>query len=214
MATRRRSGASPRPGATRSGRWLLLAQVGQFALAGLIALAIVGLATAIASRRIGEREAIVRRPHDHAHHGEGARRAGDHRRAARRRPAGAWPTSTGSCSVTCSTAASSASSSGPPTAASSTRTSRRLIGQRLRPRRRRARGDRLRADRGRRQRPRRSPRTATSGRSAEAARGVPPGPHAVGRAAPLRGVLRVRLGERATARGCGAASPRSRSAPS
>src|SRR4051812_25530326 len=58
MAGRRRSGASPRPGATRSGRWLLLAQVGQFALAGLIALAIVGLATAIASRRIGEREAV------------------------------------------------------------------------------------------------------------------------------------------------------------
>ena len=33
-------------------------QVGQFALIGIVALAIVGLATAIASRRIGEREAI------------------------------------------------------------------------------------------------------------------------------------------------------------
>ena len=32
--------------------------MGQFALAGLIALAIVGLATSIASRRVGEREAI------------------------------------------------------------------------------------------------------------------------------------------------------------
>src|SRR6476620_2393653 len=49
--------ASGRP-ATGSGRWLLLAQVGQFALAGLVALAIVGLATAVASRRVGEREAV------------------------------------------------------------------------------------------------------------------------------------------------------------
>jgi signal transduction histidine kinase len=37
---------------------LLAAQVGQFALAGLVALAIVGLATAVASRRVGEREAV------------------------------------------------------------------------------------------------------------------------------------------------------------
>jgi signal transduction histidine kinase len=37
---------------------LLVAQVGQFALAGLIALAIVGLATSVASRRVGEREAV------------------------------------------------------------------------------------------------------------------------------------------------------------
>ena len=51
----RRAGGGSRP---RSGRWLLLVQVGQFALAGLIALAIVGLATAVASRRIGEREAV------------------------------------------------------------------------------------------------------------------------------------------------------------
>ncbi len=34
-------------------------QVGQFTLAGIVAVAIVGLATAIASRRVGEREAIV-----------------------------------------------------------------------------------------------------------------------------------------------------------
>jgi two-component system, NarL family, sensor kinase len=39
------------PGVTR--------QVGQFVLAGLVAVAIVGLATAIASRRVGEREAIA-----------------------------------------------------------------------------------------------------------------------------------------------------------
>ena len=37
----------------------MAAQVGQFALAGLIALTIVGLATSIASRRIGEREGIA-----------------------------------------------------------------------------------------------------------------------------------------------------------
>jgi signal transduction histidine kinase len=49
--------ASGRP-AAGSGRWLLLAQVGQFALAGVIALAIVGLATSVASRRVGEREAV------------------------------------------------------------------------------------------------------------------------------------------------------------
>lgn len=48
------SGRRPR----RSGRWLVAVQVGQFALAGIVALAIVGLATAIASRRVGEREAI------------------------------------------------------------------------------------------------------------------------------------------------------------
>ena len=54
MAERRAGGGS----GPRSGRWLLLVQVGQFALAGLIALAIVGLATAVASRRIGEREAV------------------------------------------------------------------------------------------------------------------------------------------------------------
>ena len=34
-------------------------QVGLFALAGLVAVALVGFATAVASRRVGEREAIV-----------------------------------------------------------------------------------------------------------------------------------------------------------
>ena len=40
-------------------RRVVAIQVGQFALVGVIALVIVGLATAIASRRIGEREAIT-----------------------------------------------------------------------------------------------------------------------------------------------------------
>ena len=40
-------------------RRVVAIQVGQFALAGAIALTIVGLATAVASRRIGEREAIT-----------------------------------------------------------------------------------------------------------------------------------------------------------
>ena len=43
----------------RADRRVVAIQVGQFALAGAIALTIVGLATAIASRRIGEREAIT-----------------------------------------------------------------------------------------------------------------------------------------------------------
>jgi signal transduction histidine kinase len=46
------------PASARSGRRLVALQVGQFALAGLVALAIVGIATSIASRRVGEREAI------------------------------------------------------------------------------------------------------------------------------------------------------------
>jgi two-component system, NarL family, sensor kinase len=40
------------------GRWMVAWQVGQFTLAGLIAVAIVGVATAIASQRVGKREAI------------------------------------------------------------------------------------------------------------------------------------------------------------
>jgi len=40
-------------------RRVVAIQVGQFALAGAVALVIVGLATAVASRRIGEREAIT-----------------------------------------------------------------------------------------------------------------------------------------------------------
>jgi len=39
-------------------RRLVALQVGQFALAGLLALVIVGVATSVASRRVGEREAI------------------------------------------------------------------------------------------------------------------------------------------------------------
>jgi two-component system, NarL family, sensor kinase len=46
------------PNPLRSGRALVAVQVGQFALAGVIALTIVGLATSVASRRVGEREAI------------------------------------------------------------------------------------------------------------------------------------------------------------
>jgi two-component system NarL family sensor kinase len=42
-----------------AGRWAVTRQVGQFTLAGVVAVAIVGLATLIASRRVGEREAIV-----------------------------------------------------------------------------------------------------------------------------------------------------------
>ena len=42
-----------------SGRWTVARQVGQFTLAGVVAVVIVGFATAIASRRVGEREAIV-----------------------------------------------------------------------------------------------------------------------------------------------------------
>jgi signal transduction histidine kinase len=43
----------------RTGGWIVAIQVGQFALAGLLALGLVGYATNVASRRVGEREAIV-----------------------------------------------------------------------------------------------------------------------------------------------------------
>jgi two-component system NarL family sensor kinase len=43
----------------RSGRWVVAGPVLQFAVIGLIAAAFVGSVTAIASRRIGEREAVV-----------------------------------------------------------------------------------------------------------------------------------------------------------
>ena len=42
-----------------AGRWTVARQVGQFTLVGIVAVVIVGLATAIASRRVGEREAVV-----------------------------------------------------------------------------------------------------------------------------------------------------------
>src|SRR5450432_485721 len=45
--------------ARRADRRVVAIQVGQFALVGVILLVIVGLATAVASRRIGEREAIT-----------------------------------------------------------------------------------------------------------------------------------------------------------
>jgi signal transduction histidine kinase len=54
---RRASEGGPRP--TRAGRATVAVQVGQFALAGVIALAVVAFATTIASRRVGEREAIT-----------------------------------------------------------------------------------------------------------------------------------------------------------
>src|SRR6478735_9078672 len=41
------------------GRWLVARAVLQFTVAGVIAVAIVGVATAIASRRVGQREAIA-----------------------------------------------------------------------------------------------------------------------------------------------------------
>jgi two-component system NarL family sensor kinase len=40
-------------------RWTVARQVGLFALAGFVAVVLVGIATAIASRRVGEREAIA-----------------------------------------------------------------------------------------------------------------------------------------------------------
>ena len=46
-------------GTEESSRRFVALEVGRFALAGVIALLIVGLATAIASRRVGEREAIA-----------------------------------------------------------------------------------------------------------------------------------------------------------
>jgi signal transduction histidine kinase len=46
-------------GGGRSGGWTVAVQVGQFALAGVLALLLVGYATSVASRRVGEREAIV-----------------------------------------------------------------------------------------------------------------------------------------------------------
>jgi two-component system NarL family sensor kinase len=42
-----------------AGRWTVARQVGQFTFAGIVAVTIVGLATSVASRRVGEREAIV-----------------------------------------------------------------------------------------------------------------------------------------------------------
>ena len=46
-------------GAASSGRWVVARPVVQFVLIGIAAVVIVGLATAMASRRVGEREAIT-----------------------------------------------------------------------------------------------------------------------------------------------------------
>ncbi len=55
MMRRWRRGTGPSP----AGRSLVAVQVGQFAVAGLLALVVVGIGTAIAARRVGEREAIT-----------------------------------------------------------------------------------------------------------------------------------------------------------
>ena len=47
------------PGRGRAGGWTVAIQVGQFALAGLAAVFLVGYGTYVASRRFGEREAII-----------------------------------------------------------------------------------------------------------------------------------------------------------
>lgn len=57
MTTETEAGRAASPSGA-SARRLVAVQVGQFVLAGLVALAIVGVATSIASRRVGEREAI------------------------------------------------------------------------------------------------------------------------------------------------------------
>ena len=64
------------------GRWAVAGPVAQFMLVGLIAVLIVGFATAIASRRIGEREAIVDVAHDRAGPGPGPGRTRGDRRPA------------------------------------------------------------------------------------------------------------------------------------
>jgi signal transduction histidine kinase len=43
----------------RSDRWVVAGPVAQFVLMGLFAVTVVGLATAVASRRLGEREAVI-----------------------------------------------------------------------------------------------------------------------------------------------------------
>ena len=55
MVRRGKSSSSP----SAPGRWTVARQVGQFTAAGILAVVIVGLATSVASRRVGEREAIV-----------------------------------------------------------------------------------------------------------------------------------------------------------
>lgn len=57
----RRAEESPRPRSDRFQRWVVVRQVGQFIALALLAVVLVGVATAIASRRAGEREAITDR---------------------------------------------------------------------------------------------------------------------------------------------------------
>src|SRR4051794_41463151 len=54
-----RRGSDKSADAGSSGRWTVTRPVALFALAGLIAVAIVGVATAIAARRVGTREATT-----------------------------------------------------------------------------------------------------------------------------------------------------------
>src|SRR4051812_36735499 len=54
----RRPPRTAAPGADLTRRWGVAWLVAQFTLVGILALVVVGIATAIASRRVGEREAI------------------------------------------------------------------------------------------------------------------------------------------------------------
>ncbi len=57
----RRAEKPPRLKADRYQRWVVVRQVGQFVALAVLAVVLVGVATAIASRRAGEREAITDR---------------------------------------------------------------------------------------------------------------------------------------------------------
>ena len=100
--------------------------------------------------------------------------------------------------MTCSTARWCGSSCGPPTAGSSTPT-RAASSAATSTSAPRARRDRRPAASRPRSATSRSPRTVRADAGQQAARGVPAGPHAVRRAAAVRGVLRVRLGAPPTA---------------
>ena len=179
-----------------AGRRFVALEVGRFALAGAIALVIVGLATAIASRRVGEREAIANARTTTVTKAQGlvapaltdgvlngtpsAIGAVDAGRAARR---ARWFAGTREALER----------------RRHDRLLRRASPRRhaLHPRRRREGRLGIGQDRGRGQRSLEAGepiRAATR----QAARGVPAGGDAIGQAAALRGVLPVRLGRRAT----------------
>lgn len=61
LLRRRRKESAPIPASERYQRWVVLRQVGQFVALAVLALVVVGVATAIASRRAGERQAITDR---------------------------------------------------------------------------------------------------------------------------------------------------------